>query len=71
MKASLVASLRNFIPLLLWGIVMGVIMIVASIPFGLGLLVAVPMMIASTYAAYRAIFTEEPAAPAQRPVMVG
>ena len=71
MKASLVGCVRNIIPFLLWGIVMGVIMIVASIPLGLGLLVAVPMMIASSYAAYRDIFTEDAAPPAPRPVMVG
>lgn len=71
MKASLVGCARNIIPFLIWGIVMGVIMIVASIPLGLGLLVAVPMMIASSYAAYRDIFTEDAAPPAPRPVMVG
>jgi uncharacterized membrane protein len=59
MKASLVGSLRNIVPLLLWGIVMTVLMILGSIPFGLGLLVVVPLLISSSYAAYRSICTEE------------
>lgn len=59
MKASLVGSLRNIIPLLIWGIVMTVLMFLGSIPFGLGLFVVVPLMISSSYAAYRSIFTEE------------
>ena len=32
----------------------------AVIPFGLGMLVWMPLAIASTYAAYRQIYTEEP-----------
>ncbi len=38
---------------------MMVIFIVASIPLGLGLLVAIPLSFTSTYAAYRDIFTED------------
>ena len=59
MKASLVGSLRNIVPLLVWGIVMLVLFFIGSIPVGLGLLVVVPLMISSSYAAYRSIFTEE------------
>jgi hypothetical protein len=59
MKASLLGSLRNVVPLFVWGILMTVLMFLAAIPLGLGLLVAVPLMISSSYAAYRAIFTEE------------
>ena len=58
MKESFVGCLRNFIPFLLYGIVMTVLAIIAVIPFGLGMLVWVPLAIASSYAAYRAIFTE-------------
>jgi len=39
-----------------------VLAIVAMVPFGLGMLVWVPLMISSTYAAYRQIFTEDAAA---------
>lgn len=58
MKASLFACFRNFIPFLVYSIVMLLALIVAMIPFGLGLLVWIPVAIASTYAAYRAIFTD-------------
>jgi uncharacterized membrane protein len=59
MKASFSGCLRNFVPFLLYGIVMLVLCIVASIPFGLGLLVWIPLSFTSTYAAYRDIFTED------------
>lgn len=59
MKESFVASFRNFGAFLVYGIIMLIFAIVAAIPFGLGYLVWVPLAIASTYAAYRAIFTED------------
>ena len=59
MKASFVGCLRNIIPTLLYGIVMVVLFIVASIPLGLGLLVMIPLSFTSTYSAYRDIFTED------------
>jgi uncharacterized membrane protein len=58
MKESLFACFRNFVPFLIYGIVMLVAAIIAAIPFGLGYLVWMPVAIASTYAAYRQIFTE-------------
>jgi uncharacterized membrane protein len=66
MKASFSACLRNFVAFLIYGLVMLVALIVAMIPFGLGLFVWVPLAITSTYVAYRRIFTEEevPEAPA-------
>lgn len=72
MRESFFASFRNFVPFLVYGIVMFVALLIAMIPFGLGLLVWAPLAIASTYVAYRRIFTEEMAAatpPAS--VMVG
>jgi uncharacterized membrane protein len=60
MKASFFAVWRNFLPFLVYGLVMGVALVVAMIPFGLGLLVWAPVAIASTYAAYRGIFTAVP-----------
>jgi len=67
MKESLVGCMRNFVPFLVWGIVMTVFAIVAALPVFLGYLVWMPLAITSTYAAYRAIFTEgaeaTPAAP--------
>lgn len=59
MKESFFSCFRNFIPFLVYGIVMTVAMFIAIIPFGLGLLVWFPVAITSTYAAYRQIFTEE------------
>jgi uncharacterized membrane protein len=58
MKASFFATFRNFLAFLVYGIVMFLLLIVAVIPFGLGLLVWVPLAITSTYRAYRQIFTE-------------
>jgi uncharacterized membrane protein len=58
MKASFSASFRNFVPFLVYGIVMMLLAIAAVIPFGLGFLVWVPLAVTSTYAAYRDIFTE-------------
>lgn len=69
MKASFFACLRNFVPFLVYGAVMLVGGIVAMIPLGLGLLVWVPVAIASTYVAYRQIFTEETVAAPPRPTI--
>ena len=63
MKESFFACFRNFIPFIVYSLVMLGAFILALIPFGLGLLVWVPLAIASTYVAYRRIFTED-AAPA-------
>lgn len=59
MKESFVGCMRNWIPFLVWGIVMTVFAILAAIPVGLGYLVWIPLAVASSYAAYRDIFTEE------------
>jgi uncharacterized membrane protein len=62
MKASFSGCMRNIIPSLVYGILMMLLAIVAVIPFGLGMLVWVPLAITSTYTSYRAIFTEDAAA---------
>ncbi len=59
MKESLVGCFANFLPFLVWSIVMTVFAIVAAIPIGLGYLVWIPVAISSTYAAYRGIYTED------------
>jgi uncharacterized membrane protein len=59
MKASFFACLRNLVPFLLYGLVMFIAAVIAVIPFGLGMLVWVPVAVASTYVAYRQIFTED------------
>lgn len=54
---SLWACAVNWRPLLTYSALMGLLGIVAMvIPFGLGLLVFLPWVLCSTYAAYRAIF---------------
>jgi uncharacterized membrane protein len=58
MKASFIGSFRNFVPFLVYSIVMLVLCVIAAIPLGLGMLVWFPLMITSSYAAYRDIFTE-------------
>jgi uncharacterized membrane protein len=66
MKLSFRGCLRNIVPFIIWGFVMMILCVVAMIPFGLGLLVWVPLAITGTYVAYRRILTEDavPASPA-------
>jgi uncharacterized membrane protein len=54
--ASFKGCLKNILPFLLYGVVFLVLFIVGSITLGLGLLVVLPLMFTSTYAAYRDIF---------------
>ena len=56
MKASFAACWKNMVPFLLYGIVLMVLCMIAAIPFGLGFLVLVPVILASIYTAYRDIF---------------
>ncbi len=53
---SFSACLKNLLPFLIYGLVFLVLFIVGAIPLGLGLLVVIPLMYTSTYAAYRDIF---------------
>jgi uncharacterized membrane protein len=56
MKASFMGCLRNMLPFLLYGLVLLVGSIIASIPLMLGWLVLGPVMAASIYTAYRDIY---------------
>ena len=56
LKLSFVGCLKNIIPFLIYGIVAFILLILGAIPFGLGWLVVVPMLMASVYAAYRDIY---------------
>ena len=56
LQASFFACLRNWIPFLVYGVVMLVFGMIAAIPLGLGYLVLIPVLIASVYTAYRDIF---------------
>jgi hypothetical protein len=56
MKLSLVGCLKNVLPFLLYGLVALVLLFVAMIPLGLGLLVVWPTLSAAIYVAYRDIY---------------
>ena len=56
MKASFVGCVRNMLPFLLYGVVLLLASIVASIPVGLGWLVLAPVTAASIYTSYRDIY---------------
>ena len=53
---SMSGCFKNFLPFLLYGIIMGVFLFAAAIPLMLGWLVAVPILITSIYAGYRDIY---------------
>lgn len=56
MSLSFKACLKNFLPFLLYGVIALILMVVAMIPFGLGMLVVVPMLYGSIYSSYKDIF---------------
>lgn len=56
MKMSFKGCLRNVLPFLWYGIIAIVLYIVAALPLLLGLIVLIPVLIASMYASYRSIF---------------
>lgn len=57
LKMSFSGCLKNILPMFVFGIVMSVLAIIASIPFFLGWLVLMPMGMAAFYTAYRSIYT--------------
>lgn len=56
LKQSFRGCLRNIVPFLVYGVVLLILGVVAVIPFGLGLLVLMPVVMASVYVAYSEIF---------------
>ena len=56
LRASFSACLKNVIAFTLYAIILLVLFMVAAIPFGLGLIVVVPVALISVYTAYREIF---------------
>lgn len=56
MKLSLKGCLRNVLPFLVYGILAAIIAVIAFIPLGLGWLVVGPLVMISTYIAYKEIF---------------
>lgn len=59
LKTSLQACLRNILPLSVYGAIMLLFAVVASMPMMLGWLVLLPLMLTSTYAAYYDLFPEQ------------
>ena len=58
MKASFAGCLKNILPFLLYGVLGLIAAVIASIPFGLGWLVLLPVLTASVYTSYRDIYFE-------------
>ena len=56
MKQSFNACLHNMLPLFVYSIIAALLLLLAMIPFGLGLLVLGPIMIAVLYTSYKDIF---------------
>src|SRR5690606_14156021 len=76
MRLSFIGCLRNILTFLVYGVLLFILSILASIPFGLGWLVLLPIIVGSIYAGYRDIFLQHcwglprissPPAPAARP----
>jgi uncharacterized membrane protein len=57
LKLSFSGCLKNILPMFIFGLLMTVLAVLASIPFFLGWLVLMPMGMAAFYAAYKAIYT--------------
>ena len=58
MKASFAGCLKNVLPFLLYGVLVLIAGVIASIPLGLGWLVLAPVLTASVYTSYRDIYFE-------------
>jgi uncharacterized membrane protein len=56
LRTSFFACLKNVLPFLVWGVMMLILAIVASIPLMLGWLLLGPVLLASVYTGYRDIF---------------
>lgn len=56
LKLSVSATLKNVVPLLVYGLIYIVAAIIASIPFGLGWLVLVPVVLLTVYVSYKDVF---------------
>lgn len=69
-KASFKACTINFMPLFIYGLIAIPIAIVATIPLGLGWLIAAPVFTISIYTAYRDMFPPAPNFDATQPIPV-
>jgi len=58
LKASFAACMKNFVPFLVFGVLYVIAATVASIPFGLGWILLVPLLMLAIYVSYRDVFGE-------------
>ncbi len=56
MKASFMGCLKNMLPLFIYSLAAMALMILGTIPIGLGLLIVSPILISAIYSAYRDIY---------------
>jgi len=56
LKLSFMVCLKNLLPFFVYGVIFTLMLLVAIVPFGLGLLIAVPVMMTSLYASYEDVF---------------
>ena len=59
MKESFMACMRNWLPFLVYSLLATVLLVAAFIPFGLGLLVFFPVMMATMYPGFEDLFGRE------------
>lgn len=64
LRWSVYAALSNLGAMLVYGVVLTALFVAGALPWGLGLLVAIPVMVASTYTGFADVFGEPPS-PAQ------
>jgi len=67
MKMSYTACWRNTLPLLIYGVATLMLLIIASIPLMLGLIVLLPVLACSVYASYKDIFPVAAVVPTETP----
>lgn len=58
LQASLAGCLKNILPMLWYSIIMTVLLALAMIPFGLGLLLVMPLLVVTYYSSFRDIYTD-------------
>lgn len=58
MKTSFRGCLRNWLPFLVYGVITFILALIATMPFGLGWLVLMPVLAGSVYAGYKDIFLQ-------------
>ena len=63
MRLSFKASFRNILPFLLYSLIVVVLLVLAIVPFGIGLIVMFPLMMTSLYCSYVDIFSLDAKSP--------